>query len=115
MNGGGETMKQIRPTRKRTTAIIQAMRDNDSITMIQAAQTNGVPGDVAAEWYQCGSEWASPPVKQEFYWTVRKQLMDRERREMDRQLIQSAIAHAQAGDKQLQRILKKQGIDFSQQ
>lgn len=107
-------MKQMRATKKRTTAIVQAMEDNDSITMLQAAQRIGVPGDIAAEWYQNGVNYSPSEVCREFHWAVQKLLMDRERREMDRQVLQTAIAQAQAGNKQIQRILKRKGINYSQ-
>jgi hypothetical protein len=105
----------MRATRKRTSAIIKTMKDDDSLTMIQAAQINGVPASIAAEWYQHGSEWAAGRVKQEFYRAVHKLFMDRERREMDMRLIQTIITQAQAGDRHLLQILKKKGIDYSQQ
>lgn len=107
-------MKQMRATRKRTAAIIQAMEDDDSTTMLQAAQKIGVPGDVAAEWYQNGRNYSSSEVCREFHWAVQKLLMNRERKEMERQVLQTAIAQAQAGDKQFQRILKRKGINYSQ-
>lgn len=90
------------------------MEEDDSITMLQAAQKTGVPGDVAAEWYQNGGKYSVSEVCREFHWAVQKLLMIRERREMEKKVLQTAIAQAQAGDKQLQRILRRKGVNYSQ-
>lgn len=105
-------MKQIRATRKRTTAIIQAMEVDDSLNMLQASQKIGVPVDVVAEWYQHGGERCAPPVKREFYLAAKKLLVEREKKEMERELIITAMSQAQAGDKKFERLLKKKGIEF---
>lgn len=107
-------MKQMRATSKRTMTIIQVMTDDDSLNMLQAAQKTGVPGDVAAEWYRNGGNYSSSEVCRQFHRAVQKLLMNRERREMESQVLETVICRAQAGDVQFQRILKRKCVNYSQ-